>query len=466
MDQLRSVAIYARISSDPSGQALGVARQLEDCRKLAAERGWGVAEEYVDNDVSAYSGKTRPSYQRMVADIEQGRRDGVVVYNLDRLTRRPVELEQFAEICERAGVRQLATVTADVDLGTDDGMFMARIFAAFAAKESARKSERLRRKARQNAEAGKPGGGANRPFGYEPDKLTVNPVEAELIRQAMRRVLAGESVRSVAVWMDTQGVPTSTGAEWRTPTLRAILLSPRIAGLRSHLGEVVGPAIWDGIITLEERQQLLNVFAAKVATGRRTPRSYLLSGMLRCGKCGGRLFSSARQLERRYVCLSGPDHGGCGGITVTAPPVEEWIAAAVLYRLDTPQMGDTLTGRRADDARHSELLEQLTCAQAKMAELASMWADGDISRPEWKAAREPLEHRIKTIDRQLSQITGSTALEGIVGHGQELRTRWEGMNLQRQAAIVAAVLDHAVITPAVKKGGKFDPNRIEPVWTL
>jgi site-specific DNA recombinase len=464
MDQLRSVAIYARISSDPSGQALGVARQLEDCRKLAAERGWTVAEEYVDNDISAYSGKTRPAYQRMVSDIGVGLRDGVIVYNLDRLTRRPVELERFAEICEGAGVRQLATVTADVDLGTDDGMFMARIFAAFAAKESARKSERLRRKARQNAEAGKPGGGANRPFGYEADKLTVSPVEAELIRQAMRRVLAGESVRSVTAWMDAEGVPTSTGAEWRTGTLRAVLLAPRIAGLRSHNGEVVGPAQWEGIITLEERQQLLNVFAAKTATGRRAPRSYLLSGMLRCGKCGGKLFSSARQLERRYVCLSGPDHRGCGGITVTAPPVEQWVAAAVLYRLDTPQMDATLTGRRADDARHSELLEQLSRDQAKMQELALMWSDGEISRPEWKAARDPLEHRIAGIDRQLSQLTGTTALEGIVGHGAELRTRWDGMNLERQAAIVAAVLEHALITPAVKKGGKFDPNRIVPVW--
>jgi site-specific DNA recombinase len=464
MDQLRSVAIYARISSDPSGQALGVARQLEDCHKLAAERGWTVAEEYVDNDISAYSGKTRPAYQRMVTDIGVGLRDGVIVYNLDRLTRRPVELEHFAEICEGAGVRQLATVTADVDLGTDDGMFMARIFAAFAAKESARKSARLRRKARQNAEAGKPGGGANRPFGYEADKLTVNPVEAELIRQAMRRVLAGESVRSVTAWMDAEGIPTSTGAEWRTGTLRAVLLAPRIAGLRSHNGEVVGPAQWEGIITLEERQQLLNVFAAKAATGRRAPRSYLLSGMLRCGKCSGKLFSSARQLERRYVCLSGPDHRGCGGITVTAPPVEEWIAAAVLYRLDTPQMDATLTGRRADDARHSELLEQLNRDQAKMAELARLWSDGEISSPEWKIARQSIERRMSTTDRRLSQITGTTALEGIVGHGAELRARWDGMNLERQAAIVAAVLEHAVITPAVKKGGKFDPNRIVPVW--
>lgn len=87
MTEPRNAAIYARISSDPTGQALGISRQLEDCRRLAHERGWTVAEEYVDNDISAYSGKSRPAYHRMVSDIQAGARDAVIVYNLDRLTR-------------------------------------------------------------------------------------------------------------------------------------------------------------------------------------------------------------------------------------------------------------------------------------------------------------------------------------------------------------------------------------------
>jgi site-specific DNA recombinase len=71
------------------GPGLGVARQLEDCRKLAADRGWLVGDEFVDNDVSAFSGKPRRSYARMLADLESGARDAVIVYNLYRLHRRP-----------------------------------------------------------------------------------------------------------------------------------------------------------------------------------------------------------------------------------------------------------------------------------------------------------------------------------------------------------------------------------------
>ena len=117
---------------------------------------------------------------------------------------------------------------------------------------------------------------------------------------------------------------TSAAAdEWRTPTVRAVLMSGRIAGSRDHHGVAAGPAAWPAIITGEQHQQILATFQSKKISGRRAPRRYLLSGLLRCGKCGTRLYSSARGETRRYVCLSGPDHGGCGGLTIVAPPVEE-----------------------------------------------------------------------------------------------------------------------------------------------
>ncbi len=84
-------------------------------------------------------------------------------------------------------------------------------------------------------------------------------------------------------------------------------------------------------------------------SGRRSPRRYLLSGLLRCGKCQHTLYSAAREDVRRYVCSSGPDHGGCGGTFVVAAPVEDLIAHAVLFRLDTPDLADALAGRAAAD---------------------------------------------------------------------------------------------------------------------
>ena len=105
MPTARAAAICARTYRDMTGEALGVERQLVDARKPAADRDWTVPEEYVDNDISGYAGKQRPAYAQMLADIEAGTREAAVVYNLDKLTRRPIELEEFTAICERAGVQ-------------------------------------------------------------------------------------------------------------------------------------------------------------------------------------------------------------------------------------------------------------------------------------------------------------------------------------------------------------------------
>jgi len=84
----RAAAIYARISQDREANLLGVTRQIDDCTADAAGAG-GRCGVYVDDDVSAYSGKHRPAYRRMLEDIRDSRIDAVVVWNLDRLHRHP-----------------------------------------------------------------------------------------------------------------------------------------------------------------------------------------------------------------------------------------------------------------------------------------------------------------------------------------------------------------------------------------
>src|SRR5215472_14847485 len=100
MGQVRAAGIYARISSDQEGSGAGVQRQLSDCKRLAKQLGWPVVDEYVDNDISAYSARVRPEYRRLLDDIAAGVLDAVLVYHLDRLTRRPKELEEFLDVLD------------------------------------------------------------------------------------------------------------------------------------------------------------------------------------------------------------------------------------------------------------------------------------------------------------------------------------------------------------------------------
>jgi site-specific DNA recombinase len=463
--QIRA-AIYARISSDHAGSGLGVQRQLADCRKLAADRGWVIADEYVDNDRSAYSGRVRPQYRQMLADVQSGTVHAVIAWHPDRLYRRLDDLAEFADVCKTHRVAVSTVQTGHVDLSTPSGRMIAGMLGVTARFESEHKAERVKRKMAENAENGLPHGGNTRPFGYADDRVTVIKSEAVIIRALVKRLLAGESLRSLATWLDDQQITTVTGKTWRTPTLRAMLCSARIAGQRATHGEVVATAIWKPIITVEQRAQVLAHFEARALSGRRTPRSYLLSGVLRCGKCGNTLFSSRRETSRRYVCLSGPDHGGCGRLTVVAEPVEQLIADAVLYRLDTRELADALAGRMAADSEYTERAAELAADQEQLEELSGLYATKQIKATEWMAARNPIEARIRDTERRMSRASDTSALTGLVGAGAHLRTQWEGLNLSRQAAIVRAVLDHAIIRAGVNGARSVSPDRVDPVWRL
>jgi site-specific DNA recombinase len=466
MAAVRATAIYARISSDVEGAGLGVQRQIQDCRALADRLGWPVAETYEDNDLSAYSGKARPAFTRMLDDIAARSRDAVIVYHVDRLTRRPIELEQFLQVLDAARVKHVRFVVGDSDIMTGDGLMVVRMLAAVAANESAAKSRRVKRKLDQVAASGMPHGGAARPFGFEADKRTVRPDEAAVIRQLARRYVAGESLRSLAAWLIEQDVPTSAGGSWRSPTVGALLRSGRISGLRDHRGQVIGKAAWPAIITAKQREQIIARMEANASTGRRAPRSYLLSGLLRCGKCGARLMSARRVESRRYVCKNGPDFRGCGRLTVVAEPLEALIAEAVLMRLSSPDLAEALAGRASLDEQSAALSEAVRADQEQLEELAALYSARKISAAEWMTARAPIQDRLEDGRRRLSRTMNTAALDGLVGLSRGVEAAWAKLNLDRQSAVVRTLLDHVVIEAGVSGARSLDLDRVRPVWAL
>ncbi|MDP9388176.1 MAG: recombinase family protein [Actinomycetota bacterium] len=459
-------AIYCRISDDREGGALGVKRQEQDCRALADRKGWPVAEVFIDNDVSAYSGTIRPAYRRMLAGIKDGDIDAVVVWHLDRLHRAPKELEEFFEVCDAAGVKDLASVTGDVDLSTYDGRFMARILGAVARKESDDKSRRTRRKHLELAEAGAAVGGG-RPFGYEDDRVTVRPDEAELIREAARRVLAGDSIRGICADWNDRGIAAVRGGKWTQTSLRRLLLSHRIAGLRSHGKDgPVAPAVWPAILDkrTHERVRAMLLNPSRQATAGFGARSYLLTGFLVCGRCGTRLIARPKETHRRsYVCASGPGRGGCGGVRIVADPLEELIVEMVLTAIDSPELASAMQ-MSTEGAEQDRAVDDLAVIDAKLGELAEMWAAGEIGRAEWLTARKPLEARQEAARRALSRQRGTTALDGFLGRPGALRQAWDGLGLERRRAIIATVVDRVNIGPAKRGFNRFDPARVEVVW--
>lgn len=472
----RRAALYCRISMDRAGAGLGVARQEEDCRALAERLGWRVAQVYIDNDVSAYSGKPRPAWDRMLADIAAGVVDAVICWHVDRLTRSPRELEDVIDLADRHGLA-LATVTGDIDLATPTGRMVARMLGAAARHESEHKGERQRRQARQAAEAGKVGGGGNRAYGYAADRITVVEPEAAVVRECAARMLAGQSLASVCRDLNARGITTSTGGQWKTITLRQMLASARVSGRREHkprssyagssrplCGEIVcDVASWPAIITpadSERLRALLSNPARRISPG--PGRRYLLSGILVCARCGHPMVCRPRSHgAARYLCRNDPGAAGCGGIMIVQEHTDSYVRGLVFDALDSAEMVKRLRRR---DTQPDDLYARIRADEDSLLALADDHGNGEISRAEWKAARGPIQARLDAARARLAASSQTSALEGFIGTVAEMTARWDDVNLSQRRAVVTAVVDKVLVHPAGVIRNRFDPARLETVW--
>lgn len=470
--------IYVRISRDTAGEGLGVGRQERDCRALVEQRGWGVSRVYVDNDVSAFrSDKPRPEYERLLADVDAGEVDAIVAWHPDRLHRAPIELERFIEIIERRGIA-VATVTAgDVDLATPDGRLTARITGSVARKESEDKQRRLRRKHLELAQAGKVSGGGPRPFGYETDRVTVREAEADLVREAMTRVLAGEPLAAIARDWTARGVETVTGAAWSSTAIKAFLVSPRIAGLRAHRGEVTAEAVWPAIVDRASWERVRAILTDPSRRRRGPLTRYLLTGLARCGSCGTPLVGAPRGQRkgdgargkyrtasgasvRAYGCLK--RNGGCGRVFILAEAVEDFTRDLVLARFDGRALARARRHLESPDEDDAKVVRQIAEDEHKLEALGEDFAEGRLPRTAFLAASQKVQARIDAARASLVAGQHSRALDGLV----DLRTEWAGLDDTRQRAVLEAVLAAVHVDPAMGPRNRFDPNRVRPEWLV
>jgi DNA invertase Pin-like site-specific DNA recombinase len=237
--------VYVRISDDPSGSERGVDRQEQDCRALAAAAGWEVARVFRENDTSAFRQRTvtlpsgervrrvvRPQFRAMLSLFAAGGGGVLVVYDLDRAVRDPRDLEDLIDAKVLGGFT-VRSVTGSLRLDTDADVAMARVLVAMANKSSADTGRRVARASRQNASEGRWHGGWP-PFGYRivgHGVLEVVPWQAALLREAVDRVLAGESLYQIRCDWNRRGLKTPRGASWSERSVGLALANPATKGV-------------------------------------------------------------------------------------------------------------------------------------------------------------------------------------------------------------------------------------------
>lgn len=462
----RRALTYVRISADRVGAGLGVGRQEADCRALAERLGWSVVDTMIDNDVSAYSGRVRPGYRRMLADLEAGRADAVLCWHTDRLHRAPKELEAFIDLCEAHDVVVHTVTAGPLDLSTPAGRMQARIVGAVARHESEHKSSRIKRQREQAAEAGLWVGGP-RPYGFEADGVTQRPAEAEVIRKAIEALVAGASLSSVTREANSSGLLTTFKREdWARNSFRAMLLRPRNAGLRMHRGEVVGKAQWKPIVSEEQWKAVVKILTDP---GRTTNNGgnrvrWFGSGLFVCGACGGKMWVSTSGARRSpvYRCRV---TGGGGHVTRIAAPLDDFVSDLIVVRLARPDAVKLLKAK-APKVDLNVLRTEATAARRQLLDVAAAFGDGEMTRAEHNVARARAQARVDRAEEAVTAATIPSALEGLAGD-PDVADVWPGLDLGRRRAVLDTLMTVTVLTAPVKGGrGGFDTAGVHIEWKV
>ncbi len=457
-------ALYARLSRDRTGEETATAHQLDDCRAFATSRGWEIVGEYTDADVSAYKRNvSRPGYEAMLAELDAGRVDVVVAWKLDRLLRRVMDFEKLWERCEPHGA-QIATVRDGIDTSTPMvGELLPRLMATFAQLESKNLSVREIRKHEETAKRGGRAGGGHRPFGLSRDWTELVEPEAQMIRDAVARILAGASMYAIAREWNDAGMPTPTGKAWTGQLIVSMLRSPRIAGLREHLGAIVARGTWPAIVDPADHERLRAILAARRAPGR--PGRYLLSGLVGCGRCGSTMLGRRRYTDktRYYGCAKVNGHVACGGTYVVSEPLEALVGEMVLTAIDSPALAAELRRVEGTDTAAADL-DTLHVDEEALEQLArDHYVEHRISRAEYLAARDGLHARVEAARARLSRPGGAPMLREI-GDRAEVRAAWTAGDLDWRRQLIATLVDRVKIGPASPGASRFDPERVEVVW--
>lgn len=334
--------LYARVSSDKQTEGTSLTEQHIACKVKAEAIGAQVVGYYEDAGVSGGLYWARPGIQAALSEIESGNADTLIIAKLDRYSR---DREHQAAIKKRVQLAGARLVFCDMDFAdTPEGDLQFGILGSFAEYERKVIKERTSKGRRRTAiEKGIQTQSSMRPFGYyiptkddvllgnyapeQRGKYQIVEDDARWVREMFRRVASGESLHSVARWLNSEGVATPRkGQFWRVSTLKRILNNPVYKGQatfgrheRRHDETLLSREYKQGqnytqpyVVreTSEEKWIYIDAPALvdeavwetcnaalsqnQARLGGRPERRYTLSGLIRCPKCERTMHASKR----------------------------------------------------------------------------------------------------------------------------------------------------------------------------
>jgi site-specific DNA recombinase len=460
---------------------------------IRSQPGWELIPEAYDDGGFTGANIDRPAFTRLLADVDAGKVDIVVVYKVDRLSR---SLLDFAKLMDRFTKAKAAFVSVTQNFSTADAMgrLTLNVLMSFAEFEREMIAERTRDKIAASRKRGKWTGGPV-PLGFvvRDGKLAIDEHEALAVREIFATYLEHRSIVRIIATLTERGRATKlhesrTGKvrprrAWTKDAVLRVLRNPLYAGLVQS-GGALFPGEHEPIVAEDDFRRVQAVLGQR--TDGRPARlgvpGYLLRGLLRCGACGGTMSpASTRRADREYRyyrCLkrekegafkSGADgSSGCDARPMPAKGIEDFVIERLRHTLANRGLASEIVGAMRHrvaktTAEHTTekrlLVEKIADVSSRVRNL-TLQAEGSSvvghgrtvlhERLEERGAElEALQSRLERIERELAALDDARVeADWLERTLSEFDAVWDALTPENQARLVRAVVERVVVDEA------------------
>jgi site-specific DNA recombinase len=371
------VCIYTRISTDEENQPTSLASQHERLEAFCkAQEDWRIVAHHEDR--ASGTRLDRPGLQAALDLARQGRIDQLLVYRIDRLSRKVRQLASIAEELAKLDV-VLRSATEPFDTGSAAGRMMLQMLGVFAEFEHATIVDRVTSGIERRAREGRwPNGRV--PFGYarnENKELIADERTAPVVRRIFKLYASGRlGAAAIARQLTEEGAPAPVRG-WQPNIVLLVLANESYIG-RVHWREQTFPGLHEALIdteTFARAQALLKERGADMAMRASSRTDFLLSGLIRCGRC-----------RRAYVGMSAKGNGG----------TYHYYACSGRQKL----------GRKACDG---ERIPRQKLEDAIFSQLTGIYRDGGLIREAIEQAAQSGESDRKTLAQERAALAKETS---------------------------------------------------------
>ncbi len=470
------VATYRRISTNEVNQPHSLEAQERSLNDyIARTPGLVHVGDYFDMQTGTKT--ERPGLQALLSAAADGEFDLVLIYRIDRLAR---SVHGFMEVLQRLGEHgvSLQSATETFETTSPSGKLMAQTLASFAEFEHDVLMDRILEGFTAKAMKGEWLGG-RAPYGYANDRenrtLRVVADEAPIVKRIFQRYLDGLGAKAIAEELDRAGLRARGGQRWTGHNVLRLLASPTYAGLIERNDEYY-PGLHEAIVSREVFEQAMALRQTKVgddqfAKMQAGNSEFILSGVARCGACGGAFVGAAANSKNRhyryYDCSmksKRSDAERCQNDRVDADALEKMVVERLLaaYRdSDLFLAAVRLAGEQAPE-RRAALEEQVSAAEVAVTHTTraidryyAAFEAGELDpgalRPRVTALGEQLDaqrQELARLQRERDESVGAAELvdlEAATARIEAALSEPESWRAKRR--LVGALVESVVVSP-------------------